>query len=565
MLAAGTVLTDRYEILERRGSGGYGTVYRARDRTRDRIVAIKVLREEIASDPDYVRRFRREADIARMLDSRHVIRILEIGRDRIGEQDIHFQVMEFVDGLTLHELLVRRSKLPPEEAVSIAIQVARALEQAETQGVVHRDVKPKNIFMGDDELVRLGDFGIARAVDFPTLRADDPIIGTPRYMSPEQCLGHGEIDIRSDIYALGIVLYEMLAGRPPFEAEGPTAIAYKQVHDTPWPLQQLAPSVPRRIADVVELCLKKNPQERFQNARQLRLALEGALRNEPVAADHTIAMTQRYAILDDATVVTPSGGVRVPPRQTSGPPPRRPSALTLLGFGGFFTTAIGVGVAAVILLGGGGGDHTNKPTSSPIVLNTNDTMTPRPTTPKQTTTPTATLAACLSSSGGPSPCIEASGLSMPDTFTPGQPFEITVIAKNQGSPGMARSVSVSFPDVPFENLNVIGEGSVKRPRVDTVSKCSYNGTDQNICTPTGTPTSDFPYPLAEVYINSAWPTSEQLRLTIQVTPPTGGTQIRVLIRATGRSTDGSVVNYPGQSSTFDQQGFKVLERVIRAR
>jgi Tol biopolymer transport system component/predicted Ser/Thr protein kinase len=288
MLQKGDVLGGRYVLLERIGSGGYGTVFRARDKAKNRIVAVKILRSDLADDPDYVRRFRREASIAGLLDSRHIVRVFEAGHSRLGNQDVHFQVMEYVEGPTLQQLLKEKTQFSPPEALEIAAGVARALEEAHDKGVVHRDIKPKNIFIAEDETVKVGDFGIAGAVDFPSLRPDDPILGTPRYMSPEQCLGKKEgTDIRSDIYSLGVVLYEMIGGRPPFEGDSPSTVAYMHIHETPPPLRQLAPSAPADVEALVECCLNKKPEERFQSPLALRRAIEGILRAEEEAPEET--------------------------------------------------------------------------------------------------------------------------------------------------------------------------------------------------------------------------------------------------------------------------------------
>jgi serine/threonine protein kinase len=288
MLQKGDILNGRYVLLERIGSGGYGTVFRARDKTKNRIVAIKILRSELADDPDYVRRFRREASIAGLLDSRHIVRVFEASHARLGTQDVHFQVMEYVEGPTLQQLLEQKTRLAVPEALEIAAGVARALEEAHDKGVVHRDIKPKNIFIAADETVKVGDFGIAGAIDFPSLRPDDPILGTPRYMSPEQCLGKKEdIDIRSDIYSLGVVLYEMIAGRPPFEGDSPGTISYMHIHETPPPLHHLVPSAPAEVEALVGCCLDKRPEGRFQSPLALRRAIEETLHIEEEAPEET--------------------------------------------------------------------------------------------------------------------------------------------------------------------------------------------------------------------------------------------------------------------------------------
>jgi Tol biopolymer transport system component/predicted Ser/Thr protein kinase len=284
----GDVLGGRYVLLERIGSGGYGTVFRARDKSKNRIVAVKILRSELSDDPDYVRRFRREASIAGLLDSRHIVRIFEAGHAQLRDQDVHFLVMEYVEGPTLHQLLKQKTQLAVPEALEIAAGVARGLEEAHDKGVVHRDIKPKNIFIAEDETVKVGDFGIAGAVDFPSLRPDDPILGTPRYMSPEQCLGkRDEIDIRSDVYSLGVVLYEMIAGRPPFEGDSPSTITYKHIHETPVPLGQLVPSAPAEVEALVGCCLDKRPEGRFQSPLALRRAIEETLHIEEETPEET--------------------------------------------------------------------------------------------------------------------------------------------------------------------------------------------------------------------------------------------------------------------------------------
>jgi len=288
VLAKGTVLNERYVIEERIGSGGYGTVFRARDRRENLVVAIKVLRSDLADDPDYRRRFRREADIARMLKSDHVVKVLEGGHAHVGDEEIDFQVMEFVEGETLQEKL-REGPVPVRKALYIAAQIAEALEEAELRGIVHRDVKPKNIFIGKREFARLGDFGIARATDFPSLQPDDPILGTPRYMSPEQALGNvDETDARTDIYSLGVVLYEMIAGKPPFEGDSPSVIAYKHANEQAKPLRHFSKRVPDEVEQLVRRCLAKRPEERFRTASQLREAIWSAIENATVAGDTPI-------------------------------------------------------------------------------------------------------------------------------------------------------------------------------------------------------------------------------------------------------------------------------------
>jgi hypothetical protein len=279
MLHKGDVLEGRYLVLQKIGSGGHGTVFRARDKTNNRVVAIRVLSSDLANDGDYTRHFHREAKLTALLDSRHIVRVLETDYVRVGNEDVHFQVMEYVDGPTLQQVLSERGRLPVATALAITVQIAQALEEADDRGVLHHDIKPKNIFIAEDETAKVGDFGVASPVGFPTPRhgaAQD----TSTHMSPERCRGQREqVDVRSDIYSLGVVVYEMLAGRPPFEGDSAESICHKHIHDPP-PSLDSVPGLPVSVEKLVDRCLQKNPRKRFQTPRQLRLALEELLEAE---------------------------------------------------------------------------------------------------------------------------------------------------------------------------------------------------------------------------------------------------------------------------------------------
>ena len=286
MLHKGDVLESRYLVLQEIGAGGHGTVFRARDKTNDRIVAIRVLSQDLAEDGDYVGHFHREAKLAALLDSRHVVRVLETDHVREGNEDTHFQVMEYVDGLTLQRVLDHEGRLSTVEAVDIALQIALALEEAHHKGVLHHNIKPKNIFIAQDETVKVGDFGVA-SPDVP-MPGDNAALDTFVYMSPERCRGkRGQVDVRSDIYSLGVVIYQMLAGRPPFEGDSPESICHKHIHDTPPSMTDSVAGLPARVQRFVDRCLQKNPRKRFQAPRELRLALEGL--SEAERTDQTTA------------------------------------------------------------------------------------------------------------------------------------------------------------------------------------------------------------------------------------------------------------------------------------
>lgn len=293
LIRQGQVLAGRYRVAEKLGAGGYGTVYRAQDRSTKRTVAVKVLRPDLAADPDYVRRFQREADIARSLDSQHIVRVLDVVQGKLRGEDVHYQIMEYVEGSTLHNEMQQRGRLTVGETATLAIQLCSALQEAHSRGVVHGDVKPKNIFIGTDGVVRLSDFGVARAEDYPTLSQSDPIFATPRYMSPEQAAGDRDIDIRSDIYSLGVVLYEALAGQPPFEGSSPGVIAAKHMREAPPPLAEKVPELPPEVECVVTKCLAKEPGDRFQAPSELAEALGSLEGINPATAGITISRTRR--------------------------------------------------------------------------------------------------------------------------------------------------------------------------------------------------------------------------------------------------------------------------------
>ncbi len=274
-MSVGTVLSTRYRLEREIGSGGIGTVYRATDLRTGATVAVKVLHPHLAKDPDFVRRFHRGARIARKLEDPNIVRVLDHGRDG-GQQ---FLVMELVEGKTLLDVLSTRAKRSDKEARSIVRQVALALDAAHQQGVVHRDIKPGNILVTKDGVAKVTDFDIARAIDATRMTRTGLFMGSVRYAAPEAFSGRA--DIRSDIYSLGIVLYEMLTGRVPFDADTPLAVM--EMHRTTEPpgLEQLDRLGEGTLAAVVQRCLEKRPEERFQDPRKLLLALEGRAAAEP--------------------------------------------------------------------------------------------------------------------------------------------------------------------------------------------------------------------------------------------------------------------------------------------
>ncbi len=267
----GTLIAGRYEIRAPLGKGGMGMVYVAFDRTLEETVAIKLLRPDAALNPDVARRFRTEIKLARRISHKNVCRIHEYGED----QGLRYICMEYVEGTNLRQILTQRGGLPLDEALDIAIQVAQGLEAIHEVGVVHRDLKTANIMRDPRGVVRLMDFGIAKQLGLEATSgatATGFIVGTPDYMSPEQARGES-VDLRSDIYSLGIVLYELLTGELPFRAETPVATIFKQVHEDP---RLDRPGIPATLQPILRRALQKDPGERHPSARALVDALDEA-------------------------------------------------------------------------------------------------------------------------------------------------------------------------------------------------------------------------------------------------------------------------------------------------
>ena len=277
-----TVINDRYEIHKRVGRGGMADVFMARDLLLDREVAIKILFPEFAIDPNFVERFRREAQAAANLSHPNIVNVYDWGK----YEGTYFIAMEYVQGRTLAEILKTNKQLTPTQAAEIASEVAAALGFAHEAELAHRDIKPANILIGSNGQVKVADFGIARAMNSATesnLTQAGSVMGTASYFSPEQAQG-AQPDPRSDLYSLGIVMYEMVAGKPPFVGDNPVSIAYKQVHDQPTPLNKLVDGVPRPFEAIIAKLLAKDPKLRYPSAHALRDDLRRFRNGEQVQA-----------------------------------------------------------------------------------------------------------------------------------------------------------------------------------------------------------------------------------------------------------------------------------------
>jgi hypothetical protein len=268
----GRRLGDRYRIEAMVASGGMAEVWRATDEVLGRPVAVKVLHDRLARDREVMARFRREAIAAARLSHPAVVRVFDTG----DEDGLHYIVLEFSEGRTLQDVIDSDAPLPPAEAVAIIRTVLQGLAHAHRGGVVHRDVKPSNILLDSNGLVKVTDFGIAKASFAEDLTTTGNMMGTARYLAPEQVEG-GPIDARADLYAAGIVLYELLTGRPPFEAETNLAAATMRLTTEPRPPGALRPGIPRTLDQVVMRALARDPDGRYQSAEEMSAALERAM------------------------------------------------------------------------------------------------------------------------------------------------------------------------------------------------------------------------------------------------------------------------------------------------
>ncbi|MED5020205.1 Stk1 family PASTA domain-containing Ser/Thr kinase, partial [Paenibacillus chibensis] len=268
----GHELGGRYEIIERIGGGGMALVYKAHDLLLGRNVAVKVLRQQFVHDEEFIRRFRREAQSAASLSHPNVVSIYDVGQ----EDEVHYIVMEYVEGHNLNEIIKERAPLQVDEAVRIASQICDALDHAHQNQIIHRDIKPHNILIGRNGRVKVTDFGIARAVTSTTITQTGSVVGSVHYFSPEHAKGvvTGE---KSDLYSLGIVLYQMLTAQLPFLGESPISVALKHLQEEFEEPRKMNPLIPQSVENIILKSMRKNPQERYQSAKEMLHDLDTCL------------------------------------------------------------------------------------------------------------------------------------------------------------------------------------------------------------------------------------------------------------------------------------------------
>ncbi|MFR8812222.1 MAG: Stk1 family PASTA domain-containing Ser/Thr kinase [Lachnospiraceae bacterium] len=270
MLTKGSYLADRYEILDKIGTGGMSDVYKAMDHILGREVAVKVLKQEFAEDVTFVTKFRSEAQSAAGLEHPNIVNIYDVG----SENGMYYIVMEYVEGITLKTYIEKKGQLNFKEAISIAIQVGRGIEAAHNKGIIHRDIKPQNIIISTEGKVKVTDFGIARATSSNTIHAD--VMGSVHYASPEQAR-NGYVDGKSDIYSLGIVMYEMVTGRVPFDGDTTVAVALQHLQEEMVAPSAYAPDLPISLEKIILKCTMKSPDRRYAAIEDLLLDLKKAL------------------------------------------------------------------------------------------------------------------------------------------------------------------------------------------------------------------------------------------------------------------------------------------------
>ena len=271
----GKILGSRYEILQKIGNGGMATVYKAQDKVLNRFVAIKILRDEFTTDEEFIRRFHTEAQAAASLSHPNIVSVYDVG---VEDERLYYIVMELVQGKTLKQIIVEDGALSWKWSVNVAIQVASALEAAHKNNIVHRDIKPHNIIITEDGIAKVTDFGIAKAVSNSTITAFGTTIGSVHYFSPEHARG-GYTDAKSDLYSLGVVMYEMITGKVPFDADTPVSVALKHMQEQPVEPIKVNPGIPMAVNKIVMKAMKKDITLRYGSASEMLKDLSLALKN----------------------------------------------------------------------------------------------------------------------------------------------------------------------------------------------------------------------------------------------------------------------------------------------
>ena len=305
----GQVLGNRYELLEKIGEGGMSVVYKARCNKLDRLVAVKILKREFCDNEEIVKKFKIEATAIATLSDTNIVNVLDVGT----QEDINYIVMEYVKGKTLKEIINNEGPLGYEDAINKALQISEALKCAHDNGIIHRDVKPQNILVSENGLVKVTDFGIAKSATSSTMTSTTTVMGSAHYFSPEQAKGE-IVDIRTDLYSLGVVLYEMVTGKVPFDAESPVAIALKHIQEQPNSPKMVNSKVPTSLNDLILKLMSKEPKDRYQTAGDVIIDLQ-KIKNDPNVIigenrDFNDLDSTKTIVMDAATVADIKRGIQ---------------------------------------------------------------------------------------------------------------------------------------------------------------------------------------------------------------------------------------------------------------
>lgn len=354
----GKILGDRYTIVEKVGEGGMAIVYKAKCSLLNRYVAIKVLRKEFINDEEFIEKFKREAQAAASLSHANIVNVYDVGM----QDDIYYIVMEYLDGKTLKDIIKEKGKIDTEETLDISMKVVDALNHAHANKVIHRDIKPHNIMVTSDGRVKVTDFGIARAATSSTITSTNSVMGSAHYFSPEQARG-GYTDEKSDIYSVGIMMYEMITGKLPFTGDSPVAIAIKHIQEEVVPPSEIEPTVSKDLEKVIMKCIEKNQSDRYKDTEELLKDLRSIKSGKGLNSDNlensytqvlppvddTVLMseTQRIPIIDEE-VATPKVAKEPKPRIKKEKPKKEKKKKNKLIAGGAILLAL-----FVVLLGTG--------------------------------------------------------------------------------------------------------------------------------------------------------------------------------------------------------------------